>query len=577
MPFHKGTPPRQRGALGVLGGLVLLLSVLFTALAVDTGRLMLEHRRLQLVADMAALDASSQSGGCGDGTLALAEAAAQTSAARNNHSIADARTLDVLLGNVSVGTGGVRNFTSDDPESSMAVQVTAGNTVPASLFAGGLLGREATLQATAVAERQALAGFCVGSGLLSFNTQDSIVLNALFGEILGSPLSLDAVSYQGIANARVSLLSLVQAAIGVGTVDELLHVPLVVGDLLQIYADALNASGVVEAEAIAAMQTLVSAAVRNLSLELGEVLNVSAPNPEEAASAKVNLFDLVTSTAIVANGKNALVLPLAINLSGLTAEAELKVIELPQIAIGPPGMDDEGNWRTEAQTAQIELDVVAEGSLVKGVVGALLGEGVLNDLLAGLFNLLGALLGSSDLIDADVDLNLKIKVAKGRAWLESIQCARQGAPKSLLTIGVEKGIAEAELNAEVTLNLKVVRLLLLPSYEDMKVPLSLILNLSDSIAESLEFEVNSGDLPAVRRASSSFGQSLVNVVDGGGGLNNDNNADEHSLGLAGGLVASILSAIAPIVDSLLRVLGLEIGYVDVELFEVKIGRPDLLI
>ncbi|HBA66667.1 MAG TPA: hypothetical protein DCZ48_10930, partial [Methylococcaceae bacterium] len=245
MPFHKGTPPRQRGALGVLGGLVLLLSVLFTALAVDTGRLMLEHRRLQLVADMAALDASSQSGGCGDGTLALAEAAAQTSAARNNHSIADARTLDVLLGNVSVGTGGVRNFTSDDPESSMAVQVTAGNTVPASLFAGGLLGREATLQATAVAERQALAGFCVGSGLLSFNTQDSIVLNALFGEILGSPLSLDAVSYQGIANARVSLLSLVQAAIGVGTVDELLHVPLVVGDLLQIYADALNASGVV--------------------------------------------------------------------------------------------------------------------------------------------------------------------------------------------------------------------------------------------------------------------------------------------------------------------------------------------
>ncbi|PKM36244.1 MAG: hypothetical protein CVV06_12040 [Gammaproteobacteria bacterium HGW-Gammaproteobacteria-10] len=59
--------PRQRGVLGLLGGLVLFLSVLFTALAMDTGRLMLEHRRLQLVADMAALDASSQSGGCGDG------------------------------------------------------------------------------------------------------------------------------------------------------------------------------------------------------------------------------------------------------------------------------------------------------------------------------------------------------------------------------------------------------------------------------------------------------------------------------------------------------------------------------
>ncbi len=577
MPFHKGTPPlRQRGALGILGGLVLLLSVLFTALAVDTGRLMLEHRRLQLVADMAALDASSQSGGCGDGTLALAEAAAQTSATRNNHSIAEARTLDVLLGNVLVGTGGVRNFAQADPETSMAVQVTAGNTVPASLFAGGLLGREATLQATAVAERQALTGFCVGSGLLSFNTQDSIVLNALFGEVLGSPVTLDAVSYQGITNASVSLLSLVEATIGAGTVDELLHAPLAVGDLLQIYADALNASGVVDVEVLAAMQALVSAAVRNLSLELGEVLKVTAPNVEEAASAEINLFDLVTSTAIVANGQNALVLPLAIDLSGLTAEAELKVIELPQIAIGPPGKDDEDNWRTEAQTAQIELDVIAEGSLVKGVVGTLLGEGVLSDLLAGLFNLLGALLGSSDLIDVDVDLSLKIKVAKGRAWLESIQCARQGVLKSLVTIGVEKGIAEAELNADVTLNLKVVRLLLLPSYEDIKVPLSLSLTLSDSIDESLEFDVNSDDLPAVQRASSSFGQSLVNALESGG-LNNDNNVDEHSLGVAGGLVASILSTIAPILDSLLRVLGLEIGYVDVELFEVKIGRSNLLI
>ncbi|MBE0437125.1 MAG: hypothetical protein IBX56_15140, partial [Methylomicrobium sp.] len=499
---------RQRGALGILGAMVLLLSILFTALAVDTGRLMMEQRRLQTVADMAALDASSQSGWCGDGSLSTAQAAAQASAARNNHPLAGDRTLDVLLGTISVGEGGIRNFVVNNPAASTAVRVTAGNTVPASLFAGGILGREATLQATAVAERRALAGFSVGSGLLSLDSQQSMVLNALLGEILGSSLDLSAVSYEGIANTNISLLSLVQAAAGVGTVNELLKAPVSVGELLQIYANAANDSDVVALEVVAAMQTLASAAVSNAELTLGEVLAVTAPNVEQAASAEVNLLDLLTTTALIANGDSALTLPLNFGLpGGLTLSTMLTVIEPPQLAIGPPGMNDDGNCRTEAKTAQVRLDLTAQGSLVKSVVGGLLGEGLLGSLLNGLFGLLGALLGSSDLIDVDVLINLAVEVAQGRACLESIQCAGLGSPNSIVTIGVEKGIASVDLDVLVTLNLKVVRLLLFPSFEDIQVPLSLSLNLSDAIEESLQFEV--GTLPQIQRADSSLGQSLT--------------------------------------------------------------------
>ncbi|MCL5975858.1 MAG: pilus assembly protein TadG-related protein, partial [Gammaproteobacteria bacterium] len=106
------TITKQRGAMGLLGILTLLLATLFAALAVDTGRLLMEQRRMQTVADMAALDASSLAGHCGEGNVAQVQAAAEASAARNNHVIAADKTLQITLGRVDVGSGGLRQFTS---------------------------------------------------------------------------------------------------------------------------------------------------------------------------------------------------------------------------------------------------------------------------------------------------------------------------------------------------------------------------------------------------------------------------------------------------------------------------------
>jgi uncharacterized membrane protein len=583
MPFHKGTPPRQRGALGILGGLVLFLSVLFTALAVDTGRLMLEHRRLQLVADMAALDASSQSGGCGDGTLALAEAAAQTSAARNNHSIADARTLDVLLGNVSVGTGGIRNFAQADPESSMSVQVTAGNTVPASLFAGGLLGREATLQATAVAERQVLAGFSVGSLLVSLNDDDAGLLNNLLGGVLGSSVSLDAVAYRGIAATNVKLLDLVDAAAYAGTVQELLIADVSASELLQVYADAVNASGVADAGVSAAMNTLIAASVSDLALTLGEVLNVTtAPtNVEEAASVGVNLLDLITTTALVANGESAIILPLNTGIPGLiTVNTELMVIEPPQIAIGPPGKNEDGDWRTKAKTAQVRLKTDVSASV------------------------------NVPLLQLSVDLGLHVQIAQGEAWLDSIQCRNAIDSTSVVSIGAQPGIANVFVTisdydgppiAAPPANIGVVvDLGLLGNVSVANVTAGLNLPLEPDEGD-LTFYVDVNDpnaLPMMQRLSSDTGGRLNN---GFAELDKGLVVNVNMLGGLGGLVLNGLSALGinanyilsivlssllqpllaglgiSVLDPLLRLLGIEVGAIDVQLIDLDLGRPNLLI
>ena len=191
MPLSATLAVRQIGAIGLFAILTLLLAILFAALAVDTGRLLMEDRRLQTVADMAALDASSVAGSCGTGNLADVEAMAAASDARNNY---NGLPLDVQVGEIDVGAGGVRQFTPAAIEQATSVSVTASKSVPASFFAGGIFGNQTTLQANAVAGREAIAGFSACSMLLS--TGSDGLLNSIFEGVLGGPVDLDILSYE---------------------------------------------------------------------------------------------------------------------------------------------------------------------------------------------------------------------------------------------------------------------------------------------------------------------------------------------------------------------------------------------
>lgn len=54
-------PQQQRGAIGLMAAVTLGMVLLFMLLVVDSGRLYLEQRKLQRVADMAVLEADRKS------------------------------------------------------------------------------------------------------------------------------------------------------------------------------------------------------------------------------------------------------------------------------------------------------------------------------------------------------------------------------------------------------------------------------------------------------------------------------------------------------------------------------------
>jgi len=555
----------QRGALGLLGILTLLLVILCAALAVDTGRLMMEQRHLQTVADMAALDAAAQAGNCGSGDFAAIEALASASAARNNHA---GGPLTVQVGQVAVGTGGLREFSETEIETATAVRVLASKTVPASLFAGGTLGTEATLRAAAVAERDALAGFSAGTMLLSLSDDEGALLNSMLSGILGSPVGLDVLSYQGIAATNLSLGDLVDASASFGTVDELLSADLSMAEMLNLYADAVAASGTAEVEVANGLDTLIAANISDLTANFGEIVAVTTENPQDAADADINLMDLITTSALVANGEDAINLPLSVNLPAglLNVSSALTVTEAPQIAVGPPGQDEEGNWRTQLRTAQVELATDVQSTINLNVAG-----------------LTGA--------RVDLDLRLEVNVAQGRGWLKSIQCGMVNNNQSLVTIGALPGVAMLNLTqatdpsaGAAALDVSAIVLFVRVPVADVEVGLSAALQ--TPTATDLNYLVNpldDSDLPQTQTASTAAGLALSELPDN---LQTDVTLlGAVSLPLLDTLIEDALldQVLTPLlselgtatIDPLLSMLGIEIGAMDVKLISVDISRPEM--
>jgi uncharacterized membrane protein len=107
----------------------LALALGFMLLVIDSGRLYLEQRKLQRVADTAALEAVTRDGNCLSG--ASATAYATQSATRNGFTVNADNTLTVSCGTVQIGADHLRAF-SADPKKSAAVQVIATRTVATS-------------------------------------------------------------------------------------------------------------------------------------------------------------------------------------------------------------------------------------------------------------------------------------------------------------------------------------------------------------------------------------------------------------------------------------------------------------
>jgi uncharacterized membrane protein len=374
-----GREDGERGAVLVFVSIAMVVLIGATALAVDIGQLTNSNRALQADADVIALDAAravngataaALSGASGPVTLAV-----QASATRNDRPFSG---LTVELGTTSgsafttiatpVLDGAIQTVTSAGIPT--AVRVTAKGTTDFAFAPGGQ-----STSRKAVATQAAVAGISVGSFLARADTSTGL-LNSVLGGFIGGNLTL--VGYTGIAAGSVTLGQL-QTQLGFGSVDQLLAANITYRNLLNATADALNAKGdPASLNARAGILAMATAADSSLDLTLGDLIKVAQGNGDSAADADINVLQLAQMAAQVANGSNAVSATLSTSsLGGLGGllnasgnSVQLKVIEPPQIAIGPAAQDGSGNWLTTARTAQVRLSVDLRplGTVLGGVL-----------------------------------------------------------------------------------------------------------------------------------------------------------------------------------------------------------------
>lgn len=598
-------PHSQRGAAGLFAGLLLMMMLLFAVVAMDTGRLVYAKSELRKIADMAALDAASQTYTCnGELETSAADVAARATAAARAQSFQGepfagdlaAAPNAVRVGRVETGADFLRRFTPTDPADADAVEVIASKAVPGSLLLRGAegLGSDVTLSAEAIAHRPSSATLSVGSYLASLDSTQSALLNAVLGGLLGGGLALDALHYEALASVDLSLLDLIGAMADVGTVEELLGADVSVENLLNVTATALDGSQTLDA-AVQALNLLgIAASVGNLpSIQLGDILNV-APGAEDAAlNAHLNALDLVTAAIMLANQNHLVDVPgIGVNLGPLAqVDLRLHVIEPPQIGIGPPGQSSDGEWRAEAHSAQIQIELVARALEL---------------------NLLG-------LIRTRVELALFVQAAPSYARVETVECGGKLGPSHIASVRAYPGLARVgigtfddignpeydpdDITPSTPISLKI-NLLGLGEVTLAEVSIAADAQVRNANPALLDYEADLFDpqsLPQTRTLGSSVGDSVSTtlnslldslvldvdvllvgpILDAALGL--------LGLGSVGELVQALLSPLVNVIldpllgaldtallDPLLALLGLNLGGADISLVALDVGSPQLL-
>lgn len=547
-------PGRQRGAISIISAVGLTVLVASALLGVDLGSVFYTQRHLQTVADTAALSAVNN--------ISSAQAIALDTASRNGFAVPgdQANSLSTQPGAYDFSA---RTFTAGAAAADWnAVQVTVSTSQPYFFMLGSR-----QVSATATAARNDIAGLMIGTALLNIDTEKSILLNGLLGKLLNTTLNLSVAAYQGLATAKLSLLDLLKADLAVGTVDELLKLDLTLAEFLNLTATALEKGNILglDASVIDTVKLLALQTGGNLSLKLGDLIKLAAGTGDQAAGAEINLLQLISLAAQVANGNNAINLPVVnVDLGGLAKlNLAVSLIEKPSIAIGPAGKDANGQWRTSVHTAQARLKL--DLSLLEGLGYDLLDPG-----------------GSGS--NALVHVPLYVEVASGEAWLDSIQC-RYPRDESTVNVGAESSALRlylGEVNPDVMTNREVAA----------KVTPATIVNVLGLIEIEANAEVNlpsySGQLAFNGPFDSSNTQTVSGLSTTGLYTKLVNNLvlNINLLGLTipvAPLLDALVSLLYPVfylldtlLNPVLELLGIQLGIADVTVFSLTCGEPRLV-
>lgn len=393
-------PERQRGAIGLMAILTLSMVLLFMLLVVDSGRLYLEQRKLQRVADLAALEAVSRGGSCSAGT---AITYATQSAARNNFVPAGLQqTLSTACGTLITGSDNLRAFQASNTQSD-AIRVIVTNVIPASVASGvwqavsaGTFATTTQLTASAVgaAPKGLLAQISIRSTLASVTTDtQASLLNAAFTSLLGGNVALSIAGWNGLVTGDINLLNFmdqlaIDLKLSAGNYNQLLSANTTLTQLLTTSLTVANANSGATADLKAALGGLLQAAlnVKPTNLTLGDLLNLQTGTKSAGLDANIQAMQLVQAFLQVANGKNAVDLTVPAKIPGLlNVTLAMKVIQPPQFsAVGDPSTGQ----LISVRTAQVRtlISVGLGSNALSGITNAV--AGLASTILTALNNVL---------------------------------------------------------------------------------------------------------------------------------------------------------------------------------------------
>ena len=505
---------RQSGSVAMLGAIWLMIAVICLA-TIDIGNVFWQKRELQKIADLAALAGASG---------ALDQNSCRTNAERNltlNGSVVS-ELVTAQAGHWDKSASPFFGSASKASEIN-ACRVSFQRTVPF-LFvfaAGAERGRQISAQATAMQSAR-IARLSVRSTLLTLDTEKSALLDAVVGGMLGGKINLGVAGWQGIANANISLLSFfdalaVRAGLNVGDYDQVVKTKVTLDKVMLAMLDALPQQG-----SLAAVNALNALAlgVGNIQIALQDILKLGTGLGSAALRTDVNVLDLVTTVAQLANSQNAAKVGVNLNLGLVEVGLNLKVIEPPQSAIGDPVRD-----RIEAKTSQI-------------------------DLVTGLkLNL--ALVAAS--------LSLDVKLAQGSALLTDHMCSPQ---KSMSVNGVT-GVGTVALKGAVDI-------LPLPLIPKLSIPVEVKIPLL-SKTQRLDYQ-NPPNLSEPAKWATIYQSNLVESLI---------QSLTDQLGLLGALLAVVLAPLTLVLDAVLNLvlnlLGLNLAQTDIGAQLNCIGRNVVLV